>query len=399
MSISSSQEVIRTQIAVNNSTSVVGNEIMANAMGKDVRTNESVQVAPDQSDLTDALEELGMGVAHRGKPDVEKMKARRGAATDVDALSRILDYLDQLPGMPSEDKYKQLVDKLQKFQDMSLSGGGSGGDSQITADDLRKLLADYDGDVTHQAVALERLRQDAVATGAAPAVLAAIDQLRSEFASPETLRDIRAGLAAGREAHQMGDRFGADPGAYRESYRELLRDPQPRLGSVFDSLRKFSLTEKFDDVIDSFLKVAGNDLASAGPSVDPVQLGSVMTELSKLKNLRTVLKASEDTVIKLDRTYPPPEGRARPSGEEIASRLLHFSGMTLPTFSDANALLRGFEGEAPEVPVLVVNLLRGQHAALPDTVLPSVTAHEQQSRLLMNLSDRVVETEEKAFGG
>ena len=107
MSITSPTEVIRAQLSVNNATSVVGNEIMANAMGKDQRTNESVRVTPTKSDLTDALEELGMSVAHRGKPDIDKIKARRGASTNVDALSRIADYLDQLPSLPSEEKYRQ----------------------------------------------------------------------------------------------------------------------------------------------------------------------------------------------------------------------------------------------------------------------------------------------------
>lgn len=399
MSITSPSEVIRSQLSVNNATSIVGNEIMANAMGKDQRTNESVRVTPTKSDLTDALEELGMSVAHRGKPDVDKMKARRGAATDIDALARIAEYLDQLPSLPSEEKYRQLSEKLQKFQQhMDLASGG-GGDGQITADDIREMLAEYDGDITHQAYALERLRSEAVSTGAAPSVLAALDQLRAEFSRPENMRDIRAGLVSGREAHRIGDRFGSDPSSFRDSYRDLLREPTPRLGPIFDTLRKFSLTERFDDVIESFLKVAGNDLASAGPSADPILLGALVSELSKLKNLRTVLKSSEDMAMKLDRTFPPGPGTVRPSGEEIASRLLHFSGMTMPTFTDADALLRGYEKESPEIPVMVVNLLRNQHALLPDTVMPSLQSHEQQSRLLLSLSDRTVETEEKAFGG
>lgn len=400
MSITSPTEVIRAQLSVNNATSVVGNEIMANAMGKDQRTNESVRVTPTKSDLTDALEELGMSVAHRGKPDIDKIKARRGASTNVDALSRIADYLDQLPSLPSEEKYRQLAEKLQTFQQkMEMAFGGGGGDAQITAEDIRQMLAEYDGDITHQAYALERLRSEAVSQGAAPSVLAALDQLRSDFSRPENMRDIRAGLVAGREAHRIGDRFGSDPSSFRDSYRELLREATPRLGPIFDTLRKFSLTESFDDVIESFLKVAGNDLASAGPSSDPVLLGALVSELSKLKNLRTVLKSSEDMAMKLDRTFPPGPGTQRPGGEEIASRLLHFSGMTMPTFSDADALLRGYEGESPEVPVMLVNLLRNQHAILPDAVMPSLQSHEQQSRLLLGLSDRLVEAEEKAFGG
>jgi type III secretion system YopN/LcrE/InvE/MxiC family regulator len=398
MAINTPQEVIRSQIATNNSISPVGVEIMANAMGKDVRTNESVQVAPNKSDLTDALEELGMGIASRGKPDIDKMKVRRGAAKDVDALSRIAEYLEELPDLPGEERYHQLVRKMQSFQDMEMGGGGSGS-GQITADDLRQMLRDYDGDITHQLYALERLRNDAVAQGAPTAVLEAIDQVRGDFATPENLREIRAGIASSMESHRMADRFGGDAASFRDSYRELLRDPQPRLGAIFDTLRKFSLTESFDEVVGSFLKVAGNDLASTGPSTDPILLGALMTELSKLKNLRTVLKSSEDMVAKLDRTFPPREGSQRPDGLELASRILHFSGMGLPTFNDANALLRGYESEPPEVPVLAVNLLRNQHALLPSTIMPSDQAHEQQSRLLVALSDRTVETEEKAYGG
>lgn len=398
MAINTPTEVIRTQIATNNSISPVGSEIMANAMGKDMRTNESVQVTPSKSDLTDALEELGMGIASRGKPDLEKMKIRRGAAKDVDALSRIAEYLDELPDLPGEERYNQLVRKMQSFQQMDFGGGGSGSD-QITAEDLRQMLKEYDGDITHQLYALERLRNEALAQGAPVSVLEVLDQVRGEFASPENLRDIRAGIASSMESHRMADRFGTDASSFRESYRELLRDPQPRLGAIFDTLRKFSLTESFDDVVGSFLKVAGNDLASTGPSTDPILLGALMTELSKLKNLRTVLKGAEDLVAKLDRTYPPSEGSKRPDGLELASRILHFSGMGLPTFNDANALLRGYESEPPEVPVLAVNLLRNQHALLPETVMPSGQAQEQQSRLLIALSDRVVATEEKAYGG
>lgn len=397
MAINSPQEVIRTQIATNNSISPVGAEVMANAMGKDVRTNESVQVAPSKSDLTDALEELGMGVASRGKPDIDKMKARRGAAKDVDALSRIAEYLDELPDLPGEERYQQLVRKMQAFQQMEFGGGGGG--DQISADDLRQMLKAYDSDITHQLYALERLRKDAMAQGAPAAVLAAIDRLREEFATPDNLRDIRAGVASSMESHRMADRFGTDASSFRDSYRELLRDPQPRLGAIFDTLRKFSLTESFDDVVGSFLKVAGDDLASTGPSTDPILLGALMTELSKLKNLRTVLKGAEDLAAKLDRTYPPQHGSKRPDATELASRLLHFSGLGLPTLNDANSLLRGYESEAPEVPVMAVNLIRHQHAQLPGSVMPSDQAHEQQSRLLVALSDRVVATEEKAYGG
>lgn len=396
MSITSNTETLRTQVATNNSISTVGVEVMANAMGKDLRSNESVRATPDKSDLTDALEELGMSVAARGKPDIDKLKVRRGASSDVDALSRIAEYLDQLPSMPSEEKYLALVKKLTTYLER-IEGGSGSSDQLLTADDLRNMLTEFDGDITHQAVALERLRNQLLETGASPEVLKVVDAVRQEFASPESLREIKAGLAAGREAHQLGERFGSDAHSFRESYRELLRDPSPRLGPVFDTLRKFSLTDNFDEVIESFLRVAGTDLSSFGPSVDPIALNDLITELAKLKNLRTVLKTSEDIEMKISRAMPG-TSETRPKGEEIASRLLHFAGNSLPTLGDATNLLRGYEQDNPEVSVLAINLLRGAHAQLPDKIMPTAQARDQQSRLLMLVSDKTVEIEEQSFG-
>lgn len=403
MTVNSPSEVVRVQIATHNAASPVGAELMTNQAGRHGRTQESVQVTPSQSDLTDAMEEIGMSVATRGtKADLEKMKLRKGQGSNFEALGRIADYYDKLPSMPADEKRRNLVAQFRQVETLmrmsAARGDGEGGASGLpTADDIRKLLADFDGDITHQFVMLEDIRARAAQEGAPASYLALLDSVRTDMRRPENARDILAGFAAARVATDLGDRFGSDPTEYRDSYRALLRE-SPRLGRVFDELRKFSLTDNFDTIVGGFLKVAGDDMASFGPSTDPVILGDVVRELSNLKTLRTALEGTGGLLAKINRMYPPKTGSARPGVEELTSRLLHFAGGQIASMPEAEALLTGFEPGRPEVGVAVVNLLRDLHAALPDQVFPSPQAREQQGRMLMALSDKMVAAEEAAYG-
>jgi type III secretion system YopN/LcrE/InvE/MxiC family regulator len=403
MSVNTPSEVIRTQIATHNAASPVGVKIMANQTGRHSRTQESVQVTPSQSDLTDALEAIGMSVATRGtKAGPEKMKLRRGQGTNFEALGRIADYYDKLPSMPADEKRRNLIAQFKQVETLlrmtAARGDGEGGASGLpTADDIRKLLADFDGDITHQFVMLEDIRNRAAQEGAPAGYLSLLDTVRADMRRPENARDILAGFASARVATDLGDRFGSDPTEYRESYRALLRE-QPRLGRVFDELRKFNLTDNFNEIVGGFLKVAGDDMASFGPSTDPLILGDVVRELSNLKTLRTAFEGTAGVLAKIDRMYQPGPDSARPGGEELTSRLLHFSGGQIASMAEAEALLTGFEPTRPEVGVAVINLLRDLHAALPDSVVTSPQAREQQGRMLLALSDTLVAAEEATYG-
>jgi len=245
---------------------------------------------------------------------------------------------------------------------------------------------------------LEDIRAQAAAQGAPAAYLALLDTVRLEMRRPEAVRDILAGFAAAKAAVDLGDRFGTDPTDYRDSYRALLRE-SPRLGRVFDELAKFSLADKFDQVVGSFLKVAGDDMAAFGRSVDPVILGDVIKELSALKTLRTAYEGTGALLSKIDRMYPPEPGSSRPGADEMTSRVLHFAGSQIASMAEAEALVLGFDPNRPEVGVAAINLIRDLHAALPDSVFPSSQAREQQARMLLALSDKLVAREEAAWGG
>ncbi|WP_163850631.1 type III secretion system gatekeeper subunit SctW [Pseudooceanicola aestuarii] len=397
MPITTPQEVIRTQVATHNAASPVGAEVMSNQMGRNARTGESVQATPQQSDLSDAMEELGMAAATRGKGDLDKMKMRRSQGANFEALARIAEYYDKLPDLPKDQKLRDLVARMQQFEEL-LQGGGGSGDDMPTADDILKALRDYDGDITHQFAALEEMRATAQTAGASPAFIALLDTARNALRDPDTARDISAGFAAAREAAEAGHRFGADPQAYRDSYRTLLRET-PNLGRLFDEFRKFSLTDSFDQVVDSFMKVAGGDLASTGPSTDPVVLNMLLTELGHLKSLRSVLDATGQMLGKVDRMFPATVDTARPGAEDLTSRLFHLAGSPVASMTEVEGLLAGFDAGPPEMRVVLINLLRDLHATLPDQVMHSDQSREQQSRLLMTLSDRLVDIEEAAYEG
>lgn len=394
MSITTPREVIQVQVATNNAHSPVGAEIMA---GRNRPTGEAVQVSPNQADITDALEELGMAASHKAKVDIDKVKVRKGAGTDLDALSRIAEYYEKLPDLPRDDKLRELTRRFGTFEELMRRGGEEGGSGLPTAEDLRQALAEYDSDITHQFAALEQMRQNAVKAGAPEGFLALLDTVRTDLRTEAaSVRDIAAGFIAAPEAHSMAEALGADAATYRNSYREMLRDT-PNIGQIFGALRGFSLTEKLEDVIDSFTKVAGADLGSFNSSTDPVQLRGVLDELSKLKRIRTALDGATEGLGKLDRMYPPEGDETRPTSAELTERLLGFAASPVSGMADAERLMAGLLSGLPEVAVAGINILRDMHAALPDDIMPNPAAREQQSRVLMSLSDRLVDAEEAAY--
>src|SRR5690606_42057326 len=74
-------------------------------------------------------------------------------------------------------------------------------------------------------------------------------------------------------------RSATAPADIRESYRALLRESR-HYGELFDQLQKYSLGRQFDEVVDTFIEIAGNDMSSVGPSTDPRFLDRKSTRLN-----------------------------------------------------------------------------------------------------------------------
>lgn len=392
-------EMVRTQIATHNA----GSEIGTRMLGQSSVTQERVTMGGvDQSDISDAMEEIGGAVAHRRKPKLEETKIRKGAGSHLEALTRMSQYDDKLPDQPRDQRLRDLKARIDEFQ--RLLDGGGGGSSMPTAEDILKALAEYDKDPSHQFAALEQLRKQMVQLGAGDRFMSVLDQARGRFHQGQTERDVAAGFAVGRVSHDMADVFDADPSSIRDAYRSIVRE-NLNLGQIFDQLRNFNLAGSYDEIIDSFTQVASGELEGLPGNADVVTvgetrqiLGGLLDELSKLKRLRTVLSESDNAVQTILRVHPELNSRPDlPDGKELASRLLHFAANPSASSGDAERLINGLKTENPATSVTAVNTIRNTHATMPDAVMPSMVAREQQSRAIMDLSTRLVAREEAHF--
>ncbi|MGR3483863.1 MAG: HrpJ domain-containing protein [Paracoccaceae bacterium] len=388
MSITSARETITTQIATSNAASPVGAEVMRNA-GR-APGGEGVRVSSAAADITDALEELGMAASSRAKVDLDKVKVRKGAGTDLDALGRIADYYDKLPNLPKDQQLRDLVQKFNQFEEQMRRGDRQGG--RATADELRALLSQYDGDASHRFAALETIRDMAVRSGAPEAYLATLDALRAEMRAPDMAQQIVAGFHAAPEAARM-EGAGVDPQDYRDAYRGMVRDT-PSLGAVFARLAEFGPSEDIGDVVDSFIRTAGADMASFGPSTEPSLLGDVLSELKKLKLVRTAMDQTGVALDKLSRLHPEAE---LPGKADMTARLLDFAAAPVASATGAEALVAGIPETPPEMRVSALNLLTDLHAGLHDEIMPE-GQRAQQSSVLQSLQDKYVGIEEAAYG-
>jgi hypothetical protein len=174
------------------------------------------------------------------------------------------------------------------------------------------------------------------------------------------------------------------------------------LGKLFDSLGDFATSgvkdskAAFEAVLESFIKVAGDDMKSFGPSTDKAILGDVISELNVLKNLRTTLDMCADMVDKLGRMFPD-KAADLPPAAQVVSQFLHF--IATSARRDAEKIISQFEGGKPEVPVVAINLLRDIHARVPDSAMPNDSARLMQDKVLKAVSDQKVAAEEAHYGG
>jgi type III secretion system YopN/LcrE/InvE/MxiC family regulator len=392
-------EMVRTQLATQNAETETG----VRTLGQSPVTKEAVQMGGvDQSDIMDAMEELGAAVAERRKPRLEETKVRKGAGTHTEGMGRITDIEEKLPDQPVDQRLRDLREKLEEFR-QSFERGGSGS-SRPTKEDILEALRSYDTDPTHQFAALERFRQDVAALGAGEAFLSVIDEARATFREGRVGRDVTAGFAAAEIANKMAGSLDTDPTAIRNSYRDMVRENQ-NLGQIFDHLRTFNLASSFDQIVDSFTKIAGRDLDVLNADKDQVTIGetsqligNVLTELSKLKQIKTLHSESGLVLDTIKRVHPELTGsNSMPNQDDLTSRLLHFGSNPSTSVADAEKVIAGISGDDPGISVTAVNMLRNIHGLMPDAILPSPVSREQQSRSIMDLSTRLVAREEAYF--
>lgn len=418
-------------------------------MQESVRTQgafrgQTVSVNPqDQSKISLAAKGLGRQDAARADlATLSRRVLKQGQGATLQATKRIVEHYDKLPNMPQMAALQSLVEKMQSLMESAPreeasvqadqgstdartrsevdnpdaglaafeagrelraregsqekggegSHGGSGGGA--SPQDILKLLQEMDGDVTHQYAALDIAREHFAAAKAPEAFQEVLASAARAFETPELMREVRAGFAAAKIAHQAAQTLETDPAAVRDAYRAMLRE-QKNFGQLFDAFRKFDVSKKFDAVIDVFLAAAGNDLASIGPSADRGYLDALLLELGKLKGLKSVLQLSERLVGETRRLVPNGE-KSWLDALDTASRVLNFAAKATVSMADARGLLGAMAEASPASQVAFGNGLRLLHGAIPDAVMPA-GARGQQVATLTLLQNNLVAAEEEAF--
>ncbi|MGV8939897.1 MAG: HrpJ domain-containing protein [Allorhizobium sp.] len=386
-------ETLRQNVAAQSVVSPVGAQVMDEARGS--YRGEKVQSSSIASQLEDAKEEIGMAVSHRAdRRTLGRREVRQGRGASLQALARIADYYDKLPDMPREDALAGLVDQMQQFSDF-LHGDGSG--KGATAEDILKALQSFDSDPTHQYAALEVARDVFAISGASETFQGLLDEVSSIFQRGDLGRDTRAGFAAAEVASRSAATLETDPAAVRETYRDLLRETRD-MGTLFEAFRRFDVMKGMNEIVATFIEVAGRDLSLASPSSDPVFLHSLVTELAKLKKMQSAIDLSSQLTRSVDRLMQPGES-AKGTPTDVAGRLLSFASREGPGLQDARQLLSRYETSSPATQVAFANGLRAIHLDLPDEVMPSPQARLNQTGALMRLLDELVVAESEAYEG
>lgn len=363
-----------------------------------VRDHEKVFVAGSSTDLTDMFEELGMQLSHRATKDMLGMReVKKGPRIDLRALQRINEFYDRLPDMPQREKLQDLVGRLQKMQDQLQQGTLPA----PTSRDVLAQLEEFDRDITHQYAALILVRDFFRGQPKRRSTAAGLSDLESlleeaagEFERADRMRDVRAGFAAAGIAHERAPQLSTEPMDIRESYRAMLRESR-HFGQLFDALSKFPMSTNFDETVDTFIEIAGTDLGATGPSTDPVFLGLLLTELGKLKKLKTVHSGMGMLIGDVKRG----NGVTEPLFDQVSrtSALFHFCARTMTTLNDARKLVAGLETAGPLVPLVFANGLLLLHQSVPEEVMPGPGVRLKQNATLRSLLDTLVAIEEEAY--
>jgi type III secretion system YopN/LcrE/InvE/MxiC family regulator len=401
-------------IAPNAVESPVGVGLMAARLEGAYR-GETVATLDEDSKLTAAANKgLHTYFARQNKQTLATRAARKGRGTHLEAASRIADYYDKLPNMPDREALQRLVDKIRQYMD-SLDeadeaddeaddeAGGPGAEGEGGSGDTKRegkeaifaALQQFDPDVSHQWAALDIAREHFESGGAESELLELLDDTAKEFEKPELKQAIAAGFAAAQVAAANAATLETDPATVRDTYRSMLRE-QKHFGQLFDSLSKFDMLKSCETIIDTFQTAAGHDLASTGPSTDRHFLQDLFTELGKLKQIKSVLGMSSELIGQTERLLPDCDrGVLKPV--DVTSKVLNFVAKPSPSLPDAEGLLGVIKTTTAAGKVVFVNGLLTMHGMVPDEVFPSFQARPLGKSVLISLSTRLVEAEERAF--
>jgi type III secretion protein W len=240
-----------------------------------------VESGPNFLSLLDSAKEE-LTFSHSEKMEEKKIEDRlveeEGRYGErVEDVAGVWKFLGQLPDMDLR-ALAGLMEELETLENAE-------GVRTTTPDRVLALVSQHFDDPGHIFAALENAEQRFRTLGHAEfanAIKQAKDQYENEH-GPE----IRAGLNITVAAFEASDGDREEAQRLRDLYRDTVFNSTGPAAVYGGILNQFG-TEDFPGRVKFLMRALGDDLRSAGPSVDPTRLHELTSQLSELHVLETV---------------------------------------------------------------------------------------------------------------
>ena len=341
---------------------------------------EAVLVAPPsvESLLDDAKEELTFAIAEQMEiKDIEDRSVEESGSygervNEIEGVWKLLD--EQLPDLDL-DALRALLENFLEQETLS-------------EDDISRMVQERFGDPSHTYAALDTLASELRGHGReemADRTAAVRDRMLQDNGPA-----IRAGLNVSATAFEVaaGDRAAA--AELRDLYRTtVLAAPGPA-GVYRGMIQQFGV-DGFSDHLRFLTRAVGDDLAAAGPSVEPARLQELLEDLSALR----VLDTAHDRCAQLARRVNQ-QGPVTLTPTEVLQNLLPLTEEPIngPAKLLALADRLGIPADRYDTRVALLRESRDVLAALPVAVYRDGDARMTLLRAVQEAMDITIEQEE-----
>jgi type III secretion protein W len=341
---------------------------------------ETVEVGPRDaaSLLADAMEELTFALAE--EMEVKEIKERK-VEEEEDAFG---DRVHEIHGV-----WKMLEEQL---PDLDLEALRELFEELVGTDASEEEIARKVGerfrDPTHADAALDGLEKALRAAGDT-ALADRVATVRERFRA-ENGPAIRAGLNVTGAVMEVaaGDRAAA--GELRDLYRATVFGVPGPAGLYRGIISQFGI-DGFADRIRFLTRAAGDDLAAAGPSVDPVRLQELIRDLSALRVLDTVHERCGTLAARLER-----QNGVTVTPTDLLQHLLPLTEETVSGPSKPLGLPErlGLPASPPEAGIMLLREAREVMGMMPVAIYRDMDARAAVLRGMQEAMDIMIEREE-----
>ena len=343
------------------------------------------QLLPDlQSTLSDAAEELTQSLSGKAQEkSIKERKADSGKSLSDLTRAQRLAMFKAMSGGSGTDDAGEAEQKIQQLAKKTLSQPGQ----------ARRHAKESGGDASEQYLALLEAADllDEGRIGHDPGGRAS-----------ESLREAAAELLAehGREIRADINTFEATRALSPEEasqFRSTYRDVVIGQSGVNDTLRRLldmmpkGQGSDFSKVLETTRQALGLDLSATSPSVDPVRLQGLVSDLAHLKVISTVV----DQCQELSQTLSDRHGVAPFSATSLTSEMLALTSDRWVDSSRLSAIGQRFNMQEPlEAAVHFMTGLRNALREFPVQIFNSLDARQSLLDAAQGALDQAIDREE-----